>query len=153
MPFSRDDITMNHINSKLNFCVMFAILLVQATGCGTVLKESGTLERHAIIVNKTGKPYLPTEKPSNCMIDDSDACEDSREWSTNEEKTYLAYDEYLDGMISQAKKHFGKREGAKKKLLLFIHGGLNQREDSNERATKLVKQIKEETHRLHNRAH
>ena len=125
---------------------MIAILLVQATGCSTVLKDSGTLERHAIIVNKAGKPYLPIE-PSNCTTGNSNECEDSREWSTNEEKAYLAYDEYLDGMISLAKKHFDKKEGVEgvqKKLLLYIHGGLNQREDSNERATKLVKQIKEE---------
>ncbi len=138
---------MNRIISMLCYGLMFAIFLVQTTGCSKVLKESGTLKRHAIIVNKAGKPYLPIE-PSNCTTGNSDECEDSREWSTNEEKTYLtkAYDEYLDRLISSAKEHFDKTEGSKKKLLLFIHGGLNQWEDSNERASELAKKIMAETH-------
>lgn len=125
---------------------MVGIILMQTTGCSTVLKDSGTLERHAIIVNKAGKPYLPIE-PSSCNSDPSISCEDSRHWSTQEEETYLthAYDEYVNRLISGAKEHFEKEKITQKKLLVFIHGGLNQRENSNERASELANRTKVET--------
>lgn len=110
------------------------------------MKKSGTLERHAIIVNKAGKPYLPLE-PSTCTTGESETCDDSRHWSTQEEETYLthAYDEYLNRLILGAKEHFAKQKITHKKLLVFIHGGLNQRENSNERAKTLANRIKVET--------
>lgn len=125
---------------------MVGIILMQTTGCSKVLKDSGTLERHAIIVNKAGKPYLPIE-PSSCNSDPSISCEDSRHWSTQEEETFLthAYDEYVNRLISGAKEHFEKKKINQKKLLVFIHGGLNQRENSNERASKLANRTKGET--------
>ena len=126
---------MNAMISWPRIGIMLCIILTQTTGCSTVLKKSGTLERHAIIVNKAGKPYLPIE-PSTCTTGESEPCDDSRHWSTQEEETYLthAYDEYLNRLILGAKEHFAKQKITHKKLLVFIHGGLNQRENSNERA-------------------
>ena len=129
------------------FLVFLLSSLFNTIGCSTeILKKSGMLEHHAIIINKGGKPYLPIEPP-NCMSNHIDSCDDSRHWSTQEKAAYLtnAYDEYLDELIISAEEHFEKRGGGKRQLLLFIHGGLNQQENSNDRASKLAKQIKEDT--------
>lgn len=126
---------------------MMCIILMQTTACSTVLKQSGTLERHAIIVDKTGKPYLPIE-PSTCTTTgEFDTCNDSRHWTTKIEETYLtnAYNEYVHRLILAAKEHFTKKNMLRKKLLVFIHGGLNQQGNSNERVSTLANRIKEET--------
>lgn len=134
-------------SSRLFFLLRLGLVVLSSVlstiGCSTELfKGSGILERHAIIVDKTGNPYLPIE-PSNCTSDTSVSCEDSRHWAPQEEETYLTdpYDVYLDKLIQSVKTHFGSK---KKQLLLFIHGGLNGQEN-NERAIQLAEQIKKET--------
>jgi hypothetical protein len=127
----------------LRLCLVVLSSVFGVIGCSTdlLIKESGTLEHHAIIVDKGGKPYLPIE-PSICGP--SASCDDLRHWATQEKETYLtdAYDKYLDRLIQSVKTHFGTK---KKNLLLFIHGGLNGQEN-NDRASQLAKQIKSDTH-------
>lgn len=120
-------------------------------GCSTqALKGSETLEDHAIIVDKAGKPYIPTET-SLCVEATNALCDDERHWTTQDGETYLtnAYDEYLSKLIDSAKNHFehnkNKIPDSKKRLLIFVHGGLNKLEDSNVRTLKLAKQIMEDT--------
>lgn len=131
----------NHY-SRLSFFLRLGLVVLSSVfgtiGCSTELwKGSGILERHAIIVDKGGEPYLP-----NCTSHQNISCEESRHWAPQEEGNYLTdpYDKYLDGLIEAVKTHF---DGKKKNLLLFIHGGLNGQE--NERTIQLVQQIKRDT--------
>lgn len=124
----------------LRLCPIILFSVFSTIGCSTqFLKGSGVLERHAIIISKSGKPYLPIEQP---ICRPPDACDDSRHWTTKEGETYIPneFDGYLDNLIQSASDHFEKG----KKLLLFFHGGLNDQDISNELASRLPEQIKDE---------
>ncbi|MBM4133913.1 MAG: hypothetical protein FJ245_09115 [Nitrospira sp.] len=53
------------------------------------------------------------------------------------------YDKYLDQLIAKLLAH-PKDQHKKRKVLLFVHGGLNEQTDSLRRATKLEQLLKEE---------
>ncbi|GJL54298.1 MAG: hypothetical protein NPIRA02_14300 [Nitrospirales bacterium] len=126
------------------FTVLLLFLIFQMTACSETLRHSGILEQHAIIVDKAGTPFLPIE-PSTCQPIASTSCEDSRNWSTHEDETYLtnAYEQYVDQLIGSINRHFTSNKS--RKILLYVHGGLNRQESSNERAGKLVEHILNDT--------
>ncbi|WP_447970198.1 hypothetical protein [Nitrospira sp. M1] len=140
-PFNTITIPALNLTKDRLLTVLLLFLIFQMTACSETLRHSGILEQHAIIVDKAGTPFLPIE-PSTCRPIASTSCEDARNWSTHEDETYLtnAYDQYTDQLIKSMKVHFSHK--TTRKILLYIHGGLNKWEDSNERAGKLAEQIK-----------
>jgi hypothetical protein len=55
------------------------------------------------------------------------------------------YDEYLDGLFASLRKHSDAKNNGKRKVLIFVHGGMNKQKDAIERAAQLSPRIKNDS--------
>ena len=119
-------------------CGFIALWLTLLTGCSSIPQVP---TEHIVMFSGRGNPVDPT---GNIGCADKPApCNGSHFWLTEypEMKRGL-YDDYLSKLFA-AMKRDAPVVGSKRRLLIFIHGGLNTQVGTIERAADLHKSIKE----------
>jgi pimeloyl-ACP methyl ester carboxylesterase len=119
--------------------------LFVSAGC-TTLKNVPTT--HIVMINGRGSPVDPTgnmfcrEEPQLCADESGQGThlKVGRDYPDIDRKPYA---EYLGRLLTDLEQHATKR-GGKRRVLIFIHGGLNTQTGTVERALDLMKVIPKE---------
>lgn len=131
---------------RLSPTAVCAVLAAFLAGC-TI---DGVQTRHIVMAEANGHPLDPTGN-IGCRPK-AELCQgqhfplwllDYRELATAPNVTAKHYDDYLNEMFDQLRKHEAKSD-KKHRVLIFIHGGLNEQNQAIERASRLAELIKGE---------
>lgn len=117
-------------------CGIIVLWLAVFTGCSSIPQVP---TEHIVMFSGRGNPVDPTGNIG--CADEPAPCNGSHFWlTTYPEMKRDRYDDYLSNLF-EAMKHDAPVVNGKKRLLIFIHGGLNTQVGTIERATNLHKSI------------
>ncbi|MEK7349438.1 MAG: hypothetical protein AAB177_01095 [Nitrospirota bacterium] len=117
-------------------CGIILLWLAVFTGCSSIPQVP---TEHIVMFSGRGNPVDPTGNIG--CADEPAPCNGSHFWlTTYPEMKRDRYDDYLSNLF-EAMKHDAPVVNGKKRLLIFIHGGLNTQVGTIERATDLHKSI------------
>ena len=92
------------------------------------------LRKHVLVIQKDGRLCEPTSDGKEILYKNND----DKKCKENKECKECAECKYIDGIISNIKIWEQENKNNEKKILIFIHGGLNEFENSYIRAKKLL---------------
>src|SRR5262245_19885208 len=119
-------------------CGFIALWLALLTGCSSIPQVP---TEHILMFSGRGNPVDPTGNIG--CTDEPAPCNGSHFWLTSyPEMRRDRYDTYLSNLFAAMKRDAPVVDG-KRRLLIFIHGGLNTQVGTIERAADLHKPIKE----------
>jgi pimeloyl-ACP methyl ester carboxylesterase len=117
-------------------CGIIVLGLAVFTGCSSIPQVP---TEHIVMFSGRGNPVDPTGNIG--CADEPAPCNGSHFWlTTYHEMKRDRYDDYLSNLF-EAMNHDAPVVNGKKRLLIFIHGGLNTQVGTIERATDLHKSI------------
>jgi len=105
--------------------IVMAVLIASTTSAREVINNSYSPTKHVIMVNGRGELLNPENKPY-------------KEIDENE------YARYFENIINNIKNQ--KTDNGKKKILIFVHGGLNEFDSALERAKRLYPEISKDNY-------
>lgn len=107
------------ICARLSFLAASGLLLILTSGCITIQKEMTIPTQHVVMFDSDGKPVDPT---GNVALNRHTDLWPYPQMSQGK------YEEHMDNVFAHISKH--PLEDGKRKILIFIHGGLNTQVDS-----------------------
>jgi hypothetical protein len=116
--------------------------LLLTVGCGS--NYGHVPKANVIMVNAGGRPVDPTGN-INCNSNTNNGCNGKHSaLIAYNEVTPEKYEKHIEAVIDGLSQYSEKRKDAPRKILIFIHGGLNLQTYSVERAAELVQTISDE---------
>jgi len=125
-------------NMMVRWVALLSLLLT--VGCGSQIRNVPVA--NIIMVNAKGQPVDPTGNVA-CQEDLNGAC-NGRHSIFRQYQPYSAsndYNAHIDQVINGIEEYKKNNEGRPKRILIYVHGGLNYQVDTVERAAELYQDI------------